>query len=172
MSHIERSPNPRLQAALAHARRGRAVLPVYWSKSGKCGCGRADCPSPAKHPIPELAPRGVKHATTSRVVIHAWAYVPLANPALATGEASGIVVLDVDGDRGGFDALRALEQQHERLPPTVRVLTASGEHVCFSYGGVHLRNTAGKLGPGLDVRCCGGYVVTVGVMHRTGKAYV
>src|SRR6266851_4729455 len=124
MSHSQTSHNPRLQAALAHARHGRAVLPVYWSTGGRCACGRADCPSPAKHPIPELAPRGVKHATTSSVVIRAWrAHAPLANPALATGEASGLVVLDIAGDHAGFDSLRDLERQHGRSPHTQRVKT-------------------------------------------------
>src|SRR5437763_1109869 len=68
----EPTPNPRLQSALAHARHGRSVLPVFWARDGRCGCGAADCASPAKHPIPALAPRGVKHATTSAVVIRAW----------------------------------------------------------------------------------------------------
>jgi hypothetical protein len=164
--------NSRLQAALAHARHGRAVLPVYWSTGGRCACGRPDCPSPAKHPIPELVPRGVKHATTSRVVIRAWwAHAPLANPALATGEASGVVVLDVDGDHGGFNSLRQLEQQHGLLPRTQRVRTGSGEHLYFAFPKIHLKNTAGTLGAGLDVRCCGGYAVTVGAVHRTGHVY-
>ena len=44
------------------------MLPVFWARDGRCGCGAADCASPAKHPIPALAPRGVKHATTSAVV--------------------------------------------------------------------------------------------------------
>src|SRR5579859_122140 len=172
MPHSETLPSPRLQAALVHARHGRAVLPVYWSTAGRCACGRADCPSPAKHPIPELVPRGVKHATTSRVVIRAWwANAPLANPALATGEVSGVVVLDVDGD-AGRSSLAQLEHGHGALPPTQRVRTGSGEHVYFAYPRTHLKNTASKLGPGLDVRCCGGYVVTVGAMHRSGKVYV
>ena len=172
MPHSETLPNPRLQAALAHARHGRAVLPVYWSIGRRCACGRADCPSPAKHPIPELAPRGVKHATTSRVVIRAWwAHAPLANPALATGEASGVVVLDIDGDHAGFTSLRELEHIHGQIPRTQRVKTGSGEHLYFAYPGTHLKNTSGKLGPGLDVRCCGGYVVTVGAVHRTGHVY-
>src|SRR5437868_4302672 len=164
--------NPRLAAALAHARHGRAVLPVYCMAGGQCACGRADCPSPAKHPIPVLVPRGVKHATTSRVIIRAWwAYAPLANPALGTGDASGVVVLDVDGDHGGFDSLRELEHVHGQIPPTQKVRTGSGEHLYFVYPGTHLKNTAGKLGPGLDVRCCGGYVVTVGAVHRNGRTY-
>src|ERR1700694_4310597 len=172
MPHAETLPNPRLQAALAHARHGRAVLPIFWSTAGRCARGRADCPSPAKHPIPELAPRGVKHATTSRVVIRAWwAHAPLANPALATGEASGVVVLDIDGDHAGFDSLRELEQQNGMLPRTQRVRTGSGEHLYFAYPGNHLKHTAGKLGAGLDVRCCGGYAVTVGAVHRSGHIY-
>src|SRR5947208_980337 len=48
--------NPRLQSALAHARHGRPVLPVFWSRDGRCGCGSPACPSPAKHPIPDLPP--------------------------------------------------------------------------------------------------------------------
>src|SRR5438093_992480 len=102
--------NLRLQSAIAHARRGRPVLPVYWANGPTCGCGRSDCRSPAKHPISHLAPRGVKHATTSLVVIRAWwAAAPRANPALATGVDSGVTVLDIDADRGGYDALQQLE---------------------------------------------------------------
>lgn len=172
MPHTETLHNPRLQAALAHARHGRAVLPVYWSTGGRCACGRPACHSPAKHPVPELVPRGVKQATTSRVVIRAWwAYAPLANPALATGEASGVVVIDVDGDHGGFDSLHQLEHIHGPIARTQRVRTGSGEHLYFAYPGIHLKNTAGKLGAGLDVRCCGGYAVTVGAAHRSGRAY-
>jgi hypothetical protein len=81
---------------------------------------------------------------------------------VATGVDSHIFVLDVDGDHGGFESLAALEGKHEPLPRTQRVITSSGEHVYFSFPGVHLKNTVGKLGPGLDIRCCGGYVVAVG----------
>src|ERR1700680_1955896 len=113
--------NPRFRSALAHARDRRPVLPVYWAAGGRCACGRADCPSPAKHPIPHLVPNGVRHATTSLVVIRAWwASAPLANPALATGAASRIVVLDIDGD-AGRDSLAQLEHQHGSLALTQRV---------------------------------------------------
>jgi hypothetical protein len=172
MPDTRNGENLQLQSALAHARHGRAILPVYWSTGGRCACGRPDCASPAKHPIPQLVPRGVRQATTSGIVIRAWwAYAPLANPALATGEASGVVVLDIDGNHGGFDSLQDLERMHGTLPRTQRVRTAFGEHVYFKYNGTHLRNTAGKLGAGLDVRCCGGYAVAAGAVHRTGQRY-
>src|SRR6266542_437227 len=166
------SSNPRLLAALAHARLGRSVLPVHSAFAGQCTCRRADCPSSGKHPISVLAPRGVKHATTSVVVIRAWWWhSPWANPAIATGDVSGISVLDVDGDKGGYESLGKLEADNGPLPHTQRVQTASGEHLYFAYPGAHLRNTTSTLGPGLDVRCCGGYVVGVGAIHATGVPY-
>src|SRR4051795_6167425 len=109
--------NPRLRSALALARHGRSILPVFWAIDGHCACGNSDCSSPAKHPISALTPRGVKHATTSAVVIRAWwAHAPLANPAIATGDISRISVLDVDGNKGGFDSLADLERRHTPLP--------------------------------------------------------
>src|SRR5438552_3428038 len=128
MSTTPTSNNPQLQSALTHARHGRAILPVYRAVDGRYACDRSDCASPAKHPIPVLAPRGVKHATTSHVVIRAWwLHSPFANPAIATGDVSGITILDVDGDKGGFDSLSHLEQVHGTLTHTQRVTTASGE---------------------------------------------
>src|SRR5437016_13990610 len=99
MSRSKLSRNPRLHSALSLAKHGRSIVPVYWPIEGRCACGKPDCASPAKHPISALAPRGVKHATTSDVVIRAWwQHAPFANPAIATGDASGVFVLDVDGD--------------------------------------------------------------------------
>jgi len=164
------------QPALAVSPLARATRPLdppsllgeEWPLRVRC----PDYPSPAKHPIPALAPRGVKHATTSTVTIRAWwTHAPLANPAFATGDVSRITVLDVDGDKGGFDSLKRLEAEHGKLPHTLRLLTASGEHIYFAYPGTHLKNTTGRLGPGLDIRCCGGYVVAVSATHRSGRTY-
>jgi hypothetical protein len=70
-----------------------------------------------------------------------------------TGEASGLDVLDVDPQ--GLGWLR----QHEReLPPTRVHRTRRGLHLLFRHHD-GLRNSAGKIAPGVDVRADGGYVV-------------
>src|SRR5690348_8828550 len=70
LTHLnDKSP---LDAALAYAKVGWRVLPIYpVSKSGTCRCFRgANCPSPGKHPA--LVEHGVKDATTDAEQIEAW----------------------------------------------------------------------------------------------------
>lgn len=48
----------------------------------------------------------------------------------------------------------------------------SGRHIYFEHPGRDVRNSAGKLGLGLDVRGDGGYVLLPGSVHRdTGRVY-
>jgi hypothetical protein len=101
-------------------------------------------------------------ATTDRARIHAWwNRYPGANPAMPTGERSGVFVLDVDADKWGFGSLEALEEEHGKLPPTFTVKTGSGglHHYFRLPADVEIRNSAGKLGRGVDVRGEGGYVL-------------
>ena len=58
------------------------------------------------------------------------------------------------------------------MPLTWRVLTGGGgEHVYFAAGGIEIRNSAGRLGPGLDIRGVGGYVVAPPSLHISGRRY-
>src|SRR5207247_1037904 len=76
---------------------------------GHCTCGWQDCGSPGKHP---RTPNGVYDATTDpAVIIRWWGRWPNANVGVATGAASGVIVLDVDPRHGGDDSLVDLEQQ-------------------------------------------------------------
>jgi hypothetical protein len=81
--------------------------------------------------------------------------------AIPTGKKSGVVVLDVDVDDGGPESLAKLEHAGAPTPKTARARTGGGGiHVFFRYPrGTEIRNSAGLLGPGLDVRGEGGYVV-------------
>ena len=103
-----------------------------------------------------------------------WARWPLANPAIATGEMSGVWALDPDkhDGRDGLATLAGLERQYGKLPRTPVQRTGSGgEHRLFRMNGVDVRNSAGKLGPGIDVRGNGGYIVLPPSVHPSGGIY-
>ena len=95
-----------VDAALSYAHRGWLVLPIHSVDTGRCTCGRADCASPAKHP---LTRRGLKDASADPQVIERWwRRWPRANVAVRTGQESGLLVLDFDPRNGGDESLAAL----------------------------------------------------------------
>jgi len=80
---------------------------------------------------------------------------------VTTGAASGFFALDIDGPEGQA-SLAALEQRHEPLKVeemAIAITPSGGYHFYFQMPGFNLRNSAGKLGPGLDIRANGGYVL-------------
>src|SRR5215831_14994711 len=100
---------------------------------------------------------------------------PNANFGLVCGPRSGVCVLDVDRKSGGHDTLAALEQRYGMLPATPQALTGSGgEHYYFRYlAEIQLGNSAGLLGPGLDVKATNGQVVfPPGIHPETRREYV
>lgn len=149
-----------LDAAHAYARRGWRALPLHHiTADGACSChlGRA-CPGPGKHPIHRNWP---KTASASGADIQAWwDETPDAGVGIATGTASGIWVLDLDG-ADGIATLTALVDEHGPLPPTRIVRTGSGGlHYYFTQPrGFIVRNSSRWIGPGVDVRGEGGQVV-------------
>lgn len=108
-----------------------------------------------------------------------WAHVPY-NVAIATGP-SHLLVVDLDAPKPGRPDTRHGRQVFadlarrlgEDLPrDTLTVATAGdGLHLYLrSPAGVHLTNTAGRLGPGIDTRAGGGYVVAPG-SRVSGRSY-
>lgn len=102
-----------------------------------------------------------------------WEHNPNANVGIACGKRSGIVVLDVDADHDGFESLAELAINHGALPETWTSKTGSGgRHIFFAYPeNASIRNSAGKLGRGLDIRGDGGYVVAPPSIHPNGNRY-
>lgn len=101
-----------------------------------------------------------------------WDTNPAANIGIACGKRSGIVVLDVDAGHGGYESLAELQARYGRLPETPVSKTGSGgEHIIFAHPGIEIRNSAGKLGPGLDIRGDGGYIVAPPSLHPNGNRY-
>ncbi len=158
------------KAAIAYADLGFLVLPLWSAHDGRCDCGKADCTSPGKHPHGRLAPHGLKDATRDAKVICSWfADGQVVNVGIATGPRSKLVVLDVDTRHNGMDSMAALGA----MPRTATVETGGGGwHLYFQWpDGLDIRNSAGKLGPGLDIRGAGGYVVAPPSVHVSGGVY-
>lgn len=154
---------------------GWNVIPTHGVMVGKdgnlkCTCGKHDCSSPGKHPT---TPQGLKNATTRKDWIEAWwKRWPWANVAIATGQLSGIVVVDIDPRHGGNDSLDDLFVKNGAFPDTAEVMTGGGgRHFYFKHPGIEIRNSAGKLGTGIDVRGDGGYVLAPPSSHITGGMY-
>jgi hypothetical protein len=140
------APLTQLDCALSYAAEGKPVFPT----------------KPDKTPY---TPRGFKDATTDEKTIRAWwQRWPDAGIGVPTGKASGWLVLDRDDRHGGDASLSALVEQHGDLPPTQQAATPSGgAHYVFTYpADIHIGNSAGKLGKGLDVRGEGGYIIAPG----------
>lgn len=111
---------------------------------------------------------GCKDATRDPDRIRAWwTAMPDANIGVATGEVSNIYVLDVDGDEG----LEALLDLGHGIPGTLTQHTPSGGlHLVFVYPTV-VGNSARKIGPNLDTRGDGGYIVVAPSLHPNGGRY-
>jgi hypothetical protein len=170
---IEHQTQERVAAALNYAARGWSVFPLHGVSGGACTCGRADCSSPAKHPRTR---HGLREATTDLGGIREWwARWPSANVGIATGRASGIVVIDLDLP-DAESSLERLASLGLSLSPTLTVITGGGRHLYFACDR-HLSNTTRRL-PGLgedllgiDLRADGGYVVGPPSIHITSTTY-
>ena len=109
---------------------------------------------PVRHDnkVPHI--RGWKTAATDNgaQVIAWWRKWPNALIGVATGEASDLWGLDIDG-ASGRDSLASLTAIHGALPETVRYRTPGGSRYMFRWPkGVTIKCRAGDIAPGVDVR--------------------
>lgn len=152
----ESSPNPSLQTALKYAEKGLSVLPL----------------APGEK-VPFAGTNGPHDATTDPEIIRGWFRDhPDANLGIATGEKSGIFVLDIDGEAGE----QSLQKMIDRLagePPdftTPQNQTPGGRHILFNLPGFRVSNKGG-MRKGIDLRGEGGYIVAPPSIHPSGEPY-
>jgi Bifunctional DNA primase/polymerase, N-terminal len=126
-----------LSAALELAGRGIPVFPCDASKAPACA-------------------GGFKAATRDSARLKKlWRRYTGPLIGVPTGAQSGLDALDIDPRHGGG---RWLESERHRLPITREHSTRAGVHLLFRHrDGV--RNSAGRIAPGVDVRATGGYVI-------------
>ena len=132
--------NPRLEAALQYAERGWRVLALG---------ANSKIPVTSKR----LQPNGSLSASIDPEHIkELWEQYPNANVGIATGEESGLTVIDVDSE----DALATIYLKAGK-PETYTVKTPRGVHFYLPHA-PSLKQTAGFI-EHVDIRNEGGYVV-------------
>jgi hypothetical protein len=121
----------------------------------------------AKNPaISEWAEYQTRRPTDEELV--QWFRDSDRNLGIVTGAISGLVVVDEDWDKGGKDTAEKMG-----VSSPVQVLTGrdgGGRHNYFKHPGGTVQNRV-SLGPGLDVRGDGGYVVAPPSVHESGRRY-
>jgi hypothetical protein len=101
--------------------------------------------------------RGFKDASLDDAKIKNWFTNAAYLLAVPTGPVSGLFVLDIDPDGADWLASNSEQLNCERSHTTKR-----GKHFVYRWperGQAPLKNTAGKLAPGVDTRGEGGYVI-------------
>ncbi len=147
-------------AAFRYAFRGLAVFPLAVGTK-----------------VPLAGTHGLLDGATDLDVTRArWEKTPHANIGAATGSRSGIWIFDVDVDDGidGVASLAKLEAEHGPLPPTIEASTPrDGRHLYWRWDaeGPEIRNSAGRIGLGLDVRGEGGSIVLPPSVLADGRGY-
>lgn len=93
--------------------------------------------------------------------------------AIRTGAPSGLVVIDIDPP-AGLKTLATLDEDG-LLPGTLMAMTTRdcGLHLYYAYPGLKIRQGAGKLGDGVDVKSDGGYVLAPPSLNlKSGRRYM
>lgn len=140
-----------LDAALEYEERGWSVIPLE--------------PKGKKPLVPWE--KYQKERASREQITRWWIDSPLANVGVVTGEVSGIVVIDIDGDNARKIFKDTFPGDFSETP-TVR--TGKGWHLYFQHPGRLIPNRTGVL-PGVDVRGDGGYVVAPPSIHPNKREY-
>jgi hypothetical protein len=141
----------------------------------RCGIPVFPCNPIDKRP---LTSNGFKDATRDETQILAWwQQYPNAMIGAPMGPASGLWAIDLDVDPtkkiDGKATLDQLVAQRGPLPLTWATVTPrGGRHLLFAWDpNVEIRNSASKIGPGIDVRGNGGYICLPPSRNATGGTY-
>ena len=150
--------------AIHYQQKGWIIIPLHTVKNGKCTCELGEkCESPGKHPRVKWRQITYTHPEQIRKW---WEDYPDSNIGIKTGKNSGIIVLDVDGEKGQ----ETLNEKHLDRNAVVKTGSGNGYHYYFKHPGYKINNFVRKL-PGLDLRADGGLVVAPPSRHISGENY-
>jgi len=140
-----------LQAALELAKNGYSVFPC----------------KPDKTPYVKWK---TEATTDAKIISDWWVTFPDAMIGLPTGEKNGLFVVDLDVDKNSGDKLgeTSIENLGIDLSEAPTSHTPSGGRHHFFKHQEGLKNSAKAIGPGIDTRGEGGYVVASGSCNESG----
>ena len=105
-----------------------------------------------------------------------WEEWPDSNIGVATGSTSGILVVDVDTKQNGLQTWTELQDMNGMVNTMTSITGSGGNHYFFRlpedyHDNGLLKNTTGTIGPGVDTRGDGGYIILPPSTHVSGDAY-
>ncbi len=153
-----RSNDALASAAFRYTLRGMQIFPLAWGQK-----------------VPVRGSHGCRDGSSDSDVARArWKRWPGSNIAASTGARSGFWALDVDAHHDGDMSLAELEAEHGNLPLTIMASTPhGGTHRYWKWpaAGPEIRNSAGRVAVGIDVRGEGGSVVLPPSVLADGRRY-
>jgi len=146
------------------------VNPLRFHARGYAKKGWHVFPVTPDQKIPLPGSRGLLDATTDLRQIDAWwTQYPDANVAVNCGK-SGLVVVDLDTKNGASVDELISEFGIAAIDTLTAETPSGGRHYVYAAGDATIASGANVLGPGLDIRANGGYIV-VAPSSVNGKRY-
>ncbi|MGC5012967.1 bifunctional DNA primase/polymerase [Streptosporangium sp. DT93] len=166
------SATPKLEAALAYVAHGWHAFILSSSKSPLRNCEmcatehvtteqREACTCLTCHGFYAATPDPARIAEMLR-------RHPNGLIAVRTGAVSGIAVVDIDPPAGTATSARLDEAGV--LPGTVTAATGRGAQLVYAHPGGKIKSGAGLLGPGVDSKADGGYIVVAPSIHPKSRS--
>ncbi len=155
-NEVTEGSNDLESAALRYAELGWAVFPLA-----------------ERAKVPRKGSKGLLDATTDRYTVWQWwQEEPQSNIGVNCGR-SGLVVIDVDVRNGGAKTWAELTTQYgDGISRTVAANTGGGgRHFFYRRGWKPIKSAGGLLGPGVDVKSEGGYIILPPSVHPSGRPY-
>lgn len=172
MAAAETARRPMLEYALEYLSLGYPIFPVCSPRMGRhqhrVNGKLQDCPPDKRGKTPMTRWKDYQEELPSADEVGLWwRRWPDANIGMATGELSGVIVLDCDS---GEARQLALEKGGLEKAPAVWTGTPGGIHFWMAHPGYPVKNFVKEI-QGTDFRGDGGYVLLPPSLHYKGATY-
>ena len=152
---------------------GLRIIPLHPMKDGQCSCENTKCTAAGKHP---LRPNWTNQRIIDTATLYdVWRDVYKCN-GLGFALDSDHLIIDVDPRNGGIESLEKLQADLsiDLFDNCSAIVKTGGGGFHFYYRRDDSKNLGWKMPEkykGIDIKMGGGFVVTAGSIHASGKFY-